>query len=300
MDKLLAYLRLTRPANIVTAISDIWAGFAIAGATAFLLAGQTEEYLAPFLWLTLATVGLYGGGVAFNDVFDAELDKVERPERPIPSGQVSLGRAILLALSLLLMGIIAGFKVSYWSGELAIFVAAFAVLYDAWGKHQKIFGPINMGLCRSGNLLLGMSVIPESIGDYWYVALIPLAYISAITMISRGEVHGQNKLALQAGFGLYLLILVSILTISLRENGIAAWQVIPLIVLFGYMILPPLWKAMQRQEPALIGKAVKAGVIALIVMNAALAAAFAGIWIGLAMLPLLPLSLWLAKKFAVT
>jgi len=300
MEKLLAYLRLTRPAIIVTAISDIWAGFAIAGATAFLLAGQTEEYLAPFLWLTLATIGLYGGGVAFNDVFDAELDKVERPERPIPSGQVPLGSAILLSLSLLLMGIIAGFKVSYWSGELAVFVSAFAVLYDAWGKHQKIFGPINMGLCRSGNLLLGMSVIPESIGDYWYVALIPLAYISAITMISRGEVHGQNKIALQAGFGLYLLILVSILTISSHENGIGAWQVIPLIVLFGYMILPPLWKAMQRQEPALIGKSVKAGVIALIVMNAALAAAFAGIWIGLAILPLLPLSLWLAKKFAVT
>ncbi|WP_158855938.1 UbiA-like protein EboC [Lunatibacter salilacus] len=300
MEKLLAYLRLTRPANIVTAISDIWAGFAIAGATAFLLAGQTEEYLAPFLWLTLATIGLYGGGVAFNDVFDAELDKVERPERPIPSGQVPLGRAILLSLSLLLMGIIAGFKVSYWSGELAVFVAAFAVLYDAWGKHQRIFGPINMGLCRSANLLLGMSVIPESIGDYWYVALIPLAYISAITMISRGEVHGQNKIALQAGFGLYLLILVSILTISLRENGMGAWQVLPLIVLFGYMILPPLWKAMQREEPALIGKAVKSGVIALIVMNAALAAAFAGIWIGLAILPLLPISLWLAKKFAVT
>lgn len=300
MEKLLAHLRLTRPANIVTAISDIWAGFAIAGASGFLLAGQTEEYLAPFLWLTLATVGLYGGGVAFNDVFDAELDKVERPERPIPSGQVSLGRAILLSLSLLLMGIIAGFKVSYWSGELTIFVAVFAVLYDAWGKHQKIFGPINMGLCRSGNLLLGMSVIPESIGDYWYVALIPLAYISAITMISRGEVHGQNKLALQAGFGLYLIILVSILTISLRENGMGAWQVIPLILLFGYMILPPLWKAMQRQEPALIGKAVKAGVIALIVMNAAIAAAFSGIWIGLAILPLLPLSLWLARKFAVT
>lgn len=300
MEKLVAYLRLTRPANIITAISDIWAGFAIAGAAGFLLAGQTDEYLIPLLWLTLATVGLYGGGVAFNDVFDAELDKVERPERPIPSGQVPLVTAILLSLSLLLLGIIAGFKVSYWSGELAVFVAAFAVLYDAWGKHQKIFGPINMGLCRSGNLLLGMSVIPESIGEYGYVALIPLAYISAITMISRGEVHGRNKRALQAGFGLYLLILLSILAISLKRNGIDAWQVIPLILLFGYMILPPLWKAMQRQEPALIGKAVKAGVIALIVMNAALAAAFAGIWIGLAILPLLPISLWLAKKFAVT
>ncbi len=300
MQRLLAHLRLTRPANIITAISDIWAGFAIAGAAALLLAGQTEEYLAPFLWLTLATVGLYGGGVAFNDVFDAELDKVERPERPIPSGQASMGSAILLALSLLLLGVIAAFKVSLWSGELAVFVAVFAVIYDAWGKHQKIIGPINMGICRSGNLLLGMSVIPESIGDYGYIALIPLAYISAITMVSRGEVHGQNKKALQAGFGLYVLILISILAISFNENGLVAWQVIPLIILFGYLILPPLWKAMQQQQPALIGKAVKAGVIALIVMNATLAAAFAGIWIGLAVLPLLPLSIWFAKKFAVT
>lgn len=300
MEKLLAYLRLTRPANIITAIADIWAGFAIAGAAGLLLAGQTEEYLVPFLWLTLATIGLYGGGVAFNDVFDAKLDKVERPERPIPSGQVSLGRAILLALSLLLLGVIAAFRVSLWSGELAIFVASFAVLYDAWGKHQKIFGPINMGLCRSGNLLLGMSVIPESIGVYGYVALIPLAYISAITMISRGEVHGQNKKALQGGFGMYILILIAILAIAIGRNGFAVWQVFPLILLFGYMILPPLWKAMQRQEPRLIGKAVKSGVIALIVMNATMAAAFAGIWIGLAILPLLPLSIWLAKKFAVT
>jgi hypothetical protein len=300
MEKLLAHLRLTRPANIVTAISDIWAGFAIAGAAGFLLAGQTEEHLGPFLWLTIATVGLYGGGVAFNDVFDAELDKVERPERPIPSGQASLASAAVMASALLFLGIIAGCMVSNLSGQLAFFVAVFAVLYDAWGKHQKIFGPINMGLCRSGNLLLGMSVIPESIGAYGYVALIPLAYISAITMISRGEVHGQNKKALQAGFGLYLLILLSILVISVNINGFDAWQVIPLILLFGYMILPPLWKAMQLQEPALIGKAVKAGVIALILMNATLAAAFAGIWIGLAILPLLPLSLWLAKKFAVT
>ena len=72
-------LRLTRPANIVTAIADILAGVAISG---FLRDGH--DY-TPVLWLVLSTVGLYGGGVVFNDVFDAKLDAVERPERPIPS-----------------------------------------------------------------------------------------------------------------------------------------------------------------------------------------------------------------------
>ncbi|HET9054644.1 MAG TPA: polyprenyltransferase, partial [Cyclobacteriaceae bacterium] len=50
----------------------------------------------------------------------------------------------------------------------------------------------------------------------------------------------------------------------------------------------------------LIGKAVKAGVIALIVMNAAWAAAFGMIYFALLIVLLLPVSLLLGKLFAVT
>src|SRR5690606_29817410 len=115
MKKLMAYLRLTRPANIVTAIADILAGIAISGTGLALLSpenhsGYTPEF-SSWLWLCLATIGLYGGGVAFNDVFDAELDRLERPERPIPSGMVSLTNAATLAGALLLMGIIAAWQV---------------------------------------------------------------------------------------------------------------------------------------------------------------------------------------------
>ena len=66
-----------------------------------------EYSLLPVFLLVLATVGLYGGGVVFNDVFDAELDKIERPERPIPSGLVTKQSASFLGLLLLLMAIIA-------------------------------------------------------------------------------------------------------------------------------------------------------------------------------------------------
>ena len=154
----LAYIRLIRPANIVTAIADILAGFAISGA-AFLLISQTNglpaiDPLPALLWLCLSTIGLYGGGVVFNDVFDADLDLVERPERPIPSGEVPITYAGILAVVLLLTGILAAWQVSVMSGTIALVVAILSVIYDAWGKHQLILGPINMGLCRSGNLLL--------------------------------------------------------------------------------------------------------------------------------------------------
>lgn len=298
-----AHIQLLRPANIITAVADIWAGFAVAGgslAVFYINNSESPDMLAPLLWLTLSTIGLYGGGVAFNDVFDAKLDAVERPERPIPSGKVPLKRATWLASGFLLIGVLAAWQVSMTSALIALLIAILAVLYDFRGKHQLILGPINMGLCRAGNLLLGISIAPAAaLGQYWYLGIIPLVYVAAITMISRGEVHGKNKKALLGGLAMYLLILLSLAGLALAVDE-HLWQALPFLVLFGFMILPPLFKAIKQQTPKSIGKAVKSGVIALIVLNACISAVFSGWELALLVLMLLFLSLWLAKKFAVT
>lgn len=295
----MAHVRLTRPANIVTAVADIMAGFSVSGAVWFLYPTEDPYWYYALLWLILSTIGLYGGGVAFNDVFDADIDAVERPERPIPSGEATVTSAGLMASGLLIIGVMAAWMVNAYSGWIAIAVALLAVLYDYWGKHQLVFGPINMGLCRAGNLLLGMSVIPEMIGEYWYLGLIPLFYVAAITMVSRGEVHGKNKKALQGGLLIYLGILAGIFILSFNHYD-NWWESLPFIILLAYFILPPLWKALKSQQPSMIGKAVKAAVLALIILNAALASAFAGWIVGLFILLLLPVSLKLARVFAVT
>ena len=302
-NALSAYIQLARPANIITAIADIWAGLAIAGVATSLLSGFDSFFSAEALpmagWLTLSTIGLYGGGVAFNDVFDAELDAVERPERPIPSGAISKTKAATLALGLLIMGILAAWQVNYISGLLSIAIALLAVLYDYWGKHQNILGPVNMGLCRAVNLLLGISFLPVILKQFWWIGTLPLIYVAAITMISRGEVHGKNKKALIGGFFMYLLVLIIILLLAFT-NGETGWESVPFVLLFGVMLFPPLIKAMRSQQPQMIGKAVKAGVISLILLNASLASAFAGWQFGILVSLLLPISIWIGKKFAVT
>lgn len=299
MRSLIAYLQLMRPANVITAIADILAGFAISGAGLQLVSSMDDDLFHSLLWLIVATIGLYGGGIMFNDVFDAELDKIERPERPIPSGRASVLTASIVAGVLLLIGIIASFQVSVLSGVIAIIVAFLAVLYNAWGKHQTLFGPINMGLCRGGNLLLGVSVIPLAVQELWPIAFIPVIYIAAITMISRGEVHGGNRKALWGGVAMYAIILLSIVLLSFYSE-ILWWQVLPFVGVFAFLIYNPLLKALRHQEPKLIGKAVKAGVLSLIVLNAALATVFAGWSYGLMVLVLLPISLIIAKYFSVT
>lgn len=284
-------LRLMRPANIVTAVADILAGVAVSG---FIPGAETFE---PVLLLALSTIGLYGGGVVFNDVFDAELDAVERPERAIPSGLISKAEASSLGVSLLIIGITAAFFVSFMSGGLAISIAFFALVYDKWGKHHQIFGPVNMGLCRGLNLLLGISLVPDQLKLYWFIAAIPVMYISAVTMVSRGEVHGGNRRTLYSAALFYAIVLVNIGTAAVLRNEYFA---IAFLAGFGLMIFPPLIKAIRKPEGPLIGNAVKAGVLALILMNASWAAAFGEIVLAAGMLLLLPVSILLARLFAVT
>ena len=282
-----------RPANIVTAIADILAGIAISG---YFGLGDINYTLV--VLLVLSTVGLYGGGVVMNDVFDAGLDAVERPERPIPSGLISKTGATVLGIGLLCIGVLLAFRVNTLAGSLALSTAIAALVYDKFGKHHAFFGPLNMGMCRGLNLILGMSIIPAVVSHSWYFACVPVIYIAAITMISRGEVHGGSKSTLYGAALLYAAAMLTILYTALRGDHVLSTAMA--IGLWALMVFRPLFKAIQKPEGRMIGRAVKAGVLALILMNAAWAAAFGYAGIALLIVFLLPLSILLAKAFAVT
>lgn len=289
MNSIKPYLQLTRPANLVTAIADILAGMAIA---------QFSFGHSPAYWLILSTVGLYGGGVVLNDVFDAKLDAIERPERPIPSGKVTRRAATILGISLLSLGIFAASLFSTLSAEIAFVVAMLAVVYDRFAKHSAIWGPLTMGFCRGGNLLLGMSAVGTSLFQWGWLALVPIAYIGAITLISQDEVHGGKRRSLYIAASLYTTVhAIQFLVAVEQGNGPLA---LLLIVLHAWLVGRPLWNAIQNPVGPNIGKAVKSGVLSLIVMNAAWCVAFGNWPVALSVLLLLPLSILLARVFAVT
>jgi 4-hydroxybenzoate polyprenyltransferase len=289
-NPLWAYLQLLRPANIVTAWADILAGFAASG-----YVGE----LTPLAWLLLATTGLYGGGIVFNDVFDAKLDAEERPERPIPSGRASVLGATILGSIFLSVGLIAALQVSTKSATVAAIVACMALLYDAVGKHNAVLGPINMGVCRGGNLLLGVSVVPTMVGEYWYLALIAIAYIAGITTLSRDEVKVGKSTARVVALSLVVIVIFGLLGLGLLNNY-KVLTALPFIILFAAQVLLPFIKAVRQPTPEQIRIAVKTGVLCLIVLDATFAAGFASWSYGLLLLSLLPISMAIARIFTVT
>ncbi len=296
--RLKAYFQLCRPANLPTAAADIVAGISIAGLFAGLGAFEVpDSNFFPALILILASVFLYAGGVVLNDVFDIEIDKVERPERPIPSGVVILGNARWFGLILLLVGIGLAFLANRESGIIAIFLAVAILSYDKFAKHHAFLGPLNMGICRGLNLLMGISLLNTM--ENWPYVLVPVVFIFAVTMVSRGEVHGKNKGNIVFAGLLYILVLVGVYYLHCVYTDGDLWHLV-FLVLFAFMVFRPLIRAYRENSPVNIKKAVKAGVLSIILLDAAIAVGHSNLIIGLVILLFLPLSMYLAKQFAVT
>lgn len=308
ISRIRAYLELTRPANVVTAFADILAGFAAAMALNLsirvsdgLVVAEAPEALGADVLIALlaATAGLYAGGVVLNDFFDADLDTIERPERPIPSGRVSRMSAAVFGTALLAIGIASAAYVSLTAFLVAGAVALLVLNYDARAKHHAVLGPINMGMCRGGNLLLGVSAAPAVLGELWFLALLPVAYIGAVTAISRGEVHGGSGSTGILAIVLAGCVAAALLLLGIR-TGYRTSHALPFVTLFVLLVFPAFLRAAIQPSPDVVRRAVKRGVLSLIIMDASLAAGFAGWPIGLAVLALLPISIGLARLFSVT
>ena len=142
------YLELVRPPNVTTAVGDVLAGYAVAGA----------RWPGSLAWLLAATVCLYAGGIVLNDVFDPDIDRVERPERPLPSGRVTRAprrRVSAAACSRPGVGLACGGGLA--AGLVGGGHGAVHPALRRGGASARPGGPVNMGLCRAGNLMLGVA-----------------------------------------------------------------------------------------------------------------------------------------------
>ena len=139
-------LRLSRISNLPTVWSNVLVGALLAG-------GSLADRRLPLLMLALSL--FYTGGMFLNDAFDREFDAQHRPERPIPSGQVSAAQVFAFGFGMLALGMafVAGVAgatdgLSPWHAVAsAAALGAAIVYYNAHHKNNPL-SPLVMGLCR--------------------------------------------------------------------------------------------------------------------------------------------------------
>lgn len=288
MSDLRAYAQLARLSNLPTALADICLGA--------LAAGALPHHSLAFAALLPASACLYSAGMVWNDYFDQEQDRQERPFRPLPSGRVAPAEAVRLGIGLLAAGVLLALAAGKTSLLVAVCLAVAILAYDGWLKRTWA-GPLAMGACRFLNVLLGISACGSLL---WppgaHLALIVGLYIVGVTWFARTEARlsKQNSLRAAAAVMLISLLLAVPLPLHLEADKRSSLFLYMLVAL-GFFMGMPVVRAINDPAPSQVQAAVKRTLMALILLDTVLATAMAGA-IGLVILFLLAPSLYLNRK----
>jgi UbiA prenyltransferase family len=254
-----AFLELVRAPAALTVLGDSVAGAALAGTG---LRGRR-------MLLPLASVALYWSGMALNDWADRDLDALERPERPIPSGRISPAAALATAAGLTAAGLgVARFAGGRDAVLVAVPLAGALWAYDTVLK-QTAAGPPAMAACRALDVLLGA-------GAHRAVAAVPAAAAIAghtlgVTVLSRGEVHGT------AGWTARAVLAGTVATTAAACAGRAPSRRHRLAgataaLGFARVVGLPQLAAVRNRDPGTVRAATVAGIHGMVPLQSALAA----------------------------
>jgi len=192
-------IRLLRPFNFVMFFAGVALGGVLAvGLDAF--AGNLARMI-----LAMVSAALIGGAAnAINDVYDYEIDLVNRPERPLPSGAVSPETARRLWLGLTILGVVIGWLISPIHGLLAVGSAVLLWAYSARFKRTPGWGNLAVSVVLGLAIFYG-GLVPAS-GNL--IAVLIGALFAFLTTLAREGAKDIEDMEGDARFGARTLPLV--------------------------------------------------------------------------------------------
>jgi 4-hydroxybenzoate polyprenyltransferase len=290
------YLILVRLPNLFTLPSNILVGFVIASSLTL------TSYVQVLLLVTISIL-LYCVGLILNDLFDYNIDKKERPDRPLASGKVSRRAAIGLvtAFSVLALGLSLIVSIPTLVTSSLLFVLIFG--YDKFLK-KTMAGPFTIAAARVINVMLGASVDFGHIGSFpqliilTFVLTITFVYVCLIGFISRYEIHGFPK-----NTKLFLIPIIIVAIISLIAffslMGFFKYECLIILTFFSFIMARTFYK-IHKQDSSGIQRIVQNMILSIIVLDSTFLSGIRGIEIGLVVLVLLAPLLILARKMYMT
>lgn len=175
-----AHLALARISNAPTVVSNVLAGVALASVVAPVTVGGT-------VLLAVAMVLYYTAGMYLNDLFDLDIDRRDRPERPLPSGRVARGEALGVTVLLFSLGTFCLALLGTAPLVSGLVLVALIVLYDARHKTNP-FSPLVMASTRMMVYVTAfVAFAPVLTFALLFWALLLGLYIVGLTYIAKTE-----------------------------------------------------------------------------------------------------------------
>lgn len=274
--KLSTALQLGRVSNLPTVWSNVFTGVALAG---------TTSVDVRLLLLVLSLSLFYTGGMFLNDAFDHGFDAKARPERPIPSGQVSAAQVYVFSFGMMVLGLAVLAWVGYrfepltqWRPVAAGFALAAAIVFYNWHHKNNSLSPLVMGLCRMlVYLTAALAVSAVTSQQLIFAAMILLCYLIGLTYAAKKEHLGRLENSWPLAFLAVPLIYGAYLAMA------QPWVILPLLALAAWALYA--LSLLRRRKPTDVPRAVVSLIAGISILDAMLlvgVGAFSLAWLAIA------------------
>ena len=126
-----------------------------------------------------------------NDYFDIEIDRVNSPERPLPSGIVTKQDVVLLSIGVAMLGLIASYLISFTALLISLFVWMIGFLYNWRFKRSGLWGNLMVSFSVGMTFIFGgISVGVPFAKMVWFFAVI-------VALINVGEEIAADAMDVQ-------------------------------------------------------------------------------------------------------
>jgi len=256
------YLEILRPGNAVMAVIAI-----------FLMAIISGKFTFEVLMAAVVVFLVTGAGNSINDYFDHKIDAINKPQRPIPSGRISLKGALVYSISLFAVGIIIAFAINLLLGIIALSSSLLMIYYARDLKTKCLIGNLSIsfltGLCFVfGGIAVEQIAVSIYLGFYAFLMTMAREIVKDMEDQEGDKEEGATTLPIVYGnrtsslLAALFMIIASVTSPILYFMGVFSVFYLPVlflaIVIFLYSAMSVL-KDQSMENSGKISKRIKLG-----------------------------------------
>ncbi len=156
------FIILSRPLNVIIAIATILIAALVSG---------NFQWNEKLLYACLTAGLITCGANIINDIFDVEIDRINKPGRSLPSGKITIQTATIYFIisysAALVFAVLSGWRMML----IAIVIAGLLFSYSAYFKRTVLWGNIIVSFSSAVAFVYGAMAV----GD-WRAGIIPLVF----------------------------------------------------------------------------------------------------------------------------
>lgn len=182
IQKIRTYLELMRYKNAAMAgISSIAAVFIVASILNYSLNGDLFYNLLHLFYIFIMVFLATGAGNTLNDYYDIEIDRVNKPARPLPSGRVTVKEAVYLTIICFSVALIIAFLINTIAGIIGFINVFILIWYAKKLKRTILLGNLSIAYLTGSTFLFGASFF----GTNGIIVMFPLFLLAFLATAAR-------------------------------------------------------------------------------------------------------------------